>query len=453
MLDLTIEMIEKSINEKNIKELRKYFEEYNSVDIADLINELPVEKLLFIFKTVPSEWSAEVFTYLGSDAQEMLIKSFNAAEIEKITDELFSDDLVDFIEELPANLVRKVLRSVDKETRSDINKLLNYPEDSAGSLLTIEYLELKKSMTVEDALKRIRERGQDVDDISYAYVVDKTRAIVGYIELKTIILAALDEKIENLMEKDIVSVYVDDDKENVVEVFKHYDMSMLPVLNKNDKMIGVITIDDIVDVMEEEATEDIQMMSGSAPLDDNYLETGVFNMVRKRIGWLLILMISGVFTSIVIDKSEVVLAALPALAIFMPMLNGTAGNAGNQATGLVIRGISLNTITTKDWLRVIWKEIRVAMVLGLVMSLACYGWMWIEKVTGIINCDNTDIFFVASLAMFIAIFIAKSIGSSLPLLAKLCKLDPALMSGPLVTTIVDASTVALYYGLASVLLL
>ena len=319
--------------------------------------------------------------------------------------------------------------------------------------MTIEYLELKKSMTVATALERIRERGQDVADISYAYIVDKTRSIVGYIELKTLILASLEEKIEDLMEKDIVSVHVDDDKESVVEVFKHYDMSMLPVLNKHDKMVGVITVDDIMDVMEEEATEDIQMMSGSAPLDDIYLETGVFKMVYKRIGWLLILMISGIFTSIVIDKSDAVLATLPALAIFMPMLNGTAGNAGNQATGLVIRGLSLNTITTKDWLRVVWKEVRVAILLGLIMSIACYGWMWLEKFTGIIDCKETDIFLVASLAMFIAIFIAKTIGSSLPILAKLCKLDPALMSGPLVTTIVDASTVALYYGLASLLLM
>jgi len=453
MNELTLEMIEKSLSEKKIKELRRYFEEYNSVDIAELINELPVEKLLFIFKTVPSELSAEVFTYLNSDVQESLIKAFTGSDIEKLTEELYSDELVDFIEELPANLVRKVLRYIDKDTRKDINRLLNYPEDSAGSLLTIEYLELKKSMTISSALERIRERGQDVDDISYAYIVDKTRTIVGYIELKTLLLASPDDKIEDLMEMDIVSVKVDDDKQTVVETFKHYDMNMIPVVNKDDKMIGVITADDIMDVIEEEATEDIQMMAGSAPLDDNYLETGVFSMVRKRVVWLLILMLSGVFTSVIIDKSEVVLATLPALAIFMPMLNGTAGNAGNQVIGLVVRSLSLNSVQTKDWLRVLWKEMRVACVLGLIMSICCFGWLWLENAIGLIDCDNTKIFFVASLSMFISIFIAKSIGSGLPILAKVCKLDPAIMSGPLVTTIVDASTVALYYGLARLLLM
>ena len=453
MNELTLEMIEEAIVSKKVRDLRKYFEEYNSVDIAELINELSVDKLLFIFKTVPSEWSAEVFTYLNSEVQETLIKTFSGSDIENLIEELYSDELVDFIEELPANLVRKVLRYIDKDTRKDINRILNYPEDSAGSLITIEYLELKKSMTVGAALERIRERGQDVDDISYAYIVDKTRTIAGYIELKTLILSSPEKVLEDLMERDIVSVRVDDDRATVVETFKHYDMNMIPVVNKDDKMIGVITADDIMDVIEEEATEDIQMMSGSAPLDDNYLETGVFSMVKKRIVWLLILMLSGVFTSIIIDKSEVVLATLPALAIFMPMLNGTAGNAGNQAIGLVVRGISLNSILPRDWLRVLWKEVRVAFVLGFIMSLCCFGWLWLENALHLINCDDTSIYFVASVSMFISIFIAKSIGSGLPILAKVCKLDPAIMSGPLVTTIVDASTVALYYGLARLFLM
>ena len=286
-----------------------------------------------------------------------------------------------------------------------------------------------------------------------ALITKYNAEIVGYIELKTLLLADPEEKIESLMEMDIISVRVDDDRETVVETFKHYDMNMIPVVNKDDKMIGVITADDIMDVIEEEATEDIQMMAGSAPLDDNYLETGVFSMVRKRMVWLLILMLSGVFTSIIIDKSEVVLATLPALAIFMPMLNGTAGNAGNQAIGLVVRGISLNSITPKDWLRVLWKEVRVAIVLGLFMSLCCFGWLWLENALGLIDCSNEKIYFVAALAMFISIILAKSIGSGLPILAKVCKLDPAIMSGPLVTTIVDASTVALYYGLARLLLM
>lgn len=453
MEELNLELFKRLINEKKIAELRTIFNEYNSVDIAETINDLSEDELLFLFKVIPAYNSAEVFTYLSQEAKEKLISLFSSQDIQTVLEKIYTDDIVDFIEDLPTNLVRKVLKSIDKETRNDVNKILNYPEDSVASIMNIGYIELEKDDTCKQALKKVKMQGEKAESISYAYIVDSKRTLNGYISLKSIILADDNELIGNLMEKDLISVMFEDDKEAASLIFKKYDMSVLPVVNKENKLLGIITADDILDVITQEATEDIQIMSGSSPLEGAYLETSIFSLFKKRFGWLLILMISAVFTSMIISSSESVLITIPALAIFMPMLTDTAGNAGNQATGIVTRGISINTIETKDWFKVVWKEVRVAFLVGISMSLCAYGWLWIEKWLGIIEVADTSLFLVVSLSMFISILIAKTIGACLPILAKICKLDPAVMAGPIVTTLVDALTVALYYGLASLLLI
>ena len=453
MEELSLEKFQILIKEKQISKIRNIFDEYNSVDIAESIDELKEDELLFLFKVVPASNSAEVFTYLSQEAKEKLINLFSSQDIQKVLEEIYTDDIVDFIEDLPTNLVRKVLKSIDKETRNDVNKILNYPEDSVGSIMNIGYIELEKTDTCKQALERVRIQGNNAESISYAYIVDNKRTLKGYISLKNIILAGEEEIIGDIMEKDIISVMYEDDKEEASLIFKKYDMSVLPVVNKEDKLLGIITADDILDVVTEEATEDIQIMSGSSPLEGKYLDSSVFSLFKKRFGWLLVLMISAVFTGMIISKSEAVLISVPALAIFMPMLNGTAGNAGNQTTGIITRGVSLDTIEAKDWPNVVWKEIRVAVLVGLGMSICAYGWMWIEQWIGIIDVPDTSLFIVVSLSMFISIVIAKIIGASLPIIAKCCKLDPAVMAGPFVTTLVDALTVALYYGLAALLLI
>lgn len=455
MEELTLEMMLEVIDARNVSSLRKIFDEYNSVDIAELLECLPVKKAIFAFTTVPSSLTADVFTYLNEDYQEEIIESLKVADLKKILDELYSDELVDVIEDMPANIVRKILGSIDKSLRADINKLLSYKEDSAGTLMNIEYVELKQNDTCKSAIKKIREYAKDVETISYSYVVNSKRDLIGYISLKSILVSDDDVLITDIMEKDIINVCVDDDKEEVAATFKKYDLSSIAVTNKENKMLGIITADDIIDVIEEEATEDIEKMASMVALEEDYFDVSAFKMFTKRIGWLIILLFATTFSAIILSKAESAIATVACLATFMPMITATAGNAGSQTTALLIRGLSLGTIEVKDFFKALFKELLVGIMVGLSLAIVCYGWLWVEKSLGIVNVDtNThQVFLVVAISICSVVIVSKLIATILPIIAKALKLDPALMAGPLVTTIADAIAILIYFGIATTFLI
>ena len=452
---LTQEYLLSVIDARNVNELRNIFNEYNSVDIAELLNEVPINKTIYAFTTVPSSLTADVFAYLDDEYQQSIIESLKDADLKKILAELYTDDIVDVVEEMPTNIVRKILRSVDKTMRADINKLLSYKEDSAGSLMSIEYLELKSSDTCENALTKIRKLAKEVETVSWGYVVNTKRDLLGYVSLKTILSSNDEDLITDVMEKDIICVHVDDDKGDVAATFKKYDLSSLAVVSKENKMLGIVTADDIIDVIEEEATEDIEKMAKMLPLEEDYFEVSSFNMFKKRIGWLVILLAASTLSAIVLNSAEATIAAVGVLTTFMPMITGTAGNAGSQTTALLIRGLSLGTIKTKDFFKAMLKEFFVGVMVGACLGLFCYGWLWLEQITGIVVVEQNAnfVFLVVAASVFLVVVVAKLIATSLPIIAKLVRLDPAVMAGPLVTTVADAIAVLIYFSVAKQFLL
>ena len=452
---LTQEYLLSVIDARNVSELRNVFNEYNSVDIADLLKELPINKAIYAFTTVPSSLTADVFAYLDDDYQQSVIESLKDADLKKILAELYTDDIVDVVEEMPTNIVRKILRSVDKTMRADINKLLSYKEDSAGSLMGIEYVELKSSDTCASAIAKIRKLAKEVETVSWGYVVNTKRDLLGYVSLKTILSCEDDELITEIMEKDIICVHVDDDREDVAATFKKYDLSTLAVVSKENKMLGIITADDIIDVIEEEATEDIEKMAKMIPLEEDYFEVSSFSMFKKRIGWLVILLAASTLSAMVLNSAEATIATVGILTTFMPMITGTAGNAGSQTTALLIRGLSLGTIKTTDFFRALLKEFFVGVMVGACLGVFCYAWLWLEQVTGIVVVEkNTNfVFLVVAASVFLVVVVAKLIATSLPIIAKLVRLDPAVMAGPLVTTVADAIAILIYFSVAKQFLL
>lgn len=450
MVELTLDLLSTTIDSRDVAGLRKIFYEYNSVDIAELLQELPVNKTIFSFTTVPSSLTADVFSYLNDEYQQSVIEVLKEADLKKILQELYSDDIVEVIEQMPTNIVRKILRSVDKTLRSDINKMLSYQDDSAGTIMNIEYVELKQSDTCGSAIEKVRKQAKDLETVSYSYVVNSKRDLVGYVALKDILKSDDDMSISEIMEKDLISVNVDDDKETVANAVKKYDLSSIAVVNKENKMLGIITVDDVIDVIEQEATEDIQKMATMVPIEEDYFEVSAFEMFRKRIGWLIVLMLASTLSAIILSKAEDAIATIACLAVFMPMITATAGNAGSQTTALLIRGLSLGTIEIKDFFKALFKELSVGLMVGVCLGLACYGWLWIEKTTGIVNVDaNANaVFMVVSISACIVVVVAKCIATILPLVAKMLKLDPALMAGPLVTTIADAIAIMIYFTIA-----
>lgn len=455
MEEMTLELLSTTIENKNINELKKIFEEYNSVDLAELVQLLPINKTIFIFTIVPSYYTADVFTYLDDEYKQDVIESLKEADLKKILKELYSDDIVDVVEQMPANIVRKILSSVDKELRLKINKLLSYKDDSAGTIMNIEYVELKESDTCKSAIEKVRSLASEVETISYSYVVNSKRDLIGYVSLKEILSNKDSELIVDIMEKDIISVNVDDDKEEVAMTFKKYDLSSIAVVNKDSKMLGIITSDDIIDVIEQEATEDIEKMAHLLPLEEDYFKVSSFKMFKKRIGWLVVLMLASTLSAIILSGAESTIATIAVLTTFMPMITSTAGNAGSQTTALVIRGLSLGTIQTKDFFKALLKEFAVGLLVGVVVGAVCYGWLWVEKSLGIVDVPihANKIFLVVSISAFLVVIVSKIIGTILPLFAKLLKLDPAVMAGPLVTTIADALAILIYFNLAKEFLL
>ena len=448
-IELLLEQINELIQKGEISALRELLTELNVVDIAQIIEEIEQSDRLPVFRVLPKDLSAEVFAYLETDTQAELVRMINDAELERLLDEMFLDDTVDFLEEVPANVVTRVLAHSAPEARKLINRFLKYPEDCAGSIMTIEMVQLHTNFTAAQAIEQIRKTGVDKETVYTCYCTDRERHLLGSIPLLSLLLCDENELVGDIMEDDaqLISVNTLDDREEVADIVKKYDLLSVPVVDNENRLVGIITVDDIVDVIEEETTEDFEKMASLAPSDNEYLKTGVFKLAKNRIPWLLILMISGTFTGKIVEGYETLLSGFVALTASMPMLMGTSGNAGQQISTLMIRGLAVGEIELRDYFRVVFKELRVAAICGLVLGIANIGRMYLF-------CDGTlDVYLVVSLAMFFAVIVAKLIGCSLPIFAKLIRLDPALMAGPLISTLLDMITLSIYFALAKVFLL
>ena len=448
-LEMLVEKVPELISNGEISSLRELFSEMNAVDTALLMDELEAKERLFVFRVLPKDISADVFAYLESDSQEELVRMINDAELERLLDEMFLDDVVDFLEEVPANVVTRVLSHSDPETRKLINRFLKYPEDSAGSIMTIEMVQLHTSFTAAQAIEHIRKTGVDKETVYTCYCTDSHRRLLGSIPLLSLLLCDKETLVGDIMEEEpqFISVNTLDDREYVADIVSKYDLLSVPVVDNENRLVGIITIDDVVDVIEEEVTEDFEKMAAMTPSDDEYLKTGVFKLARNRILWLLILMVSGTFTGMIIEGYETLLSGFVALTASMPMLMGTGGNAGSQVSTLIIRGLAVGEIEIKDYFKIVLKELRVATVCGLVLGAANIVRMYF------FSEGTIEVFLVVSLAMFIAIVVAKLIGCSLPIFAKIIKLDPALMAGPMIATLVDIVTLVIYFALAKAFLI
>ena len=421
-------------------------------DIARLFEQMSEESMPLLFRLLPKEPAAEVFVELEPDSQELLIRGFSNSELKEVLDELYLDDTVDIIEEMPAGVVKRILRHADPVLRKSINEILQYPEDSAGALMTTEFVDLKRDMTVADALKRIRRTGTDKETINVCYVTDPARRLLGIVSLRTLLLAEEDAMIEDIMEKHVVSVATLEDKENVAQSFSHYDFIALPVVDTENRLVGIITVDDAIDVMEAEATEDIEKMAAMLPSDKPYLKMSVWETFRSRIPWLLLLMVSATFTGQIIARFENALSAFAILTAYIPMLMDTGGNCGSQASVTVIRGISLEEISFSDLFRVVWKEIRVAVICGVVLAAANFAKLMLVDRLIFGNDITMGIAAVICLTLVLTVLAAKVVGSILPLLAKKVGFDPAVMASPFITTVVDAISLIIYFQFASLLL-
>lgn len=429
-------------------QLKQELNEEQPANIAEYFEELSAEQQLFIFRLLSKDIAAEVFSYMDNDTQEHIVQSITDREVRNIVDEMFLDDTVDFLEEAPANLVKKVLRNTDAETRQLINRFLNYPENSAGSLMTIEFVGLRASMTVASALEYIKKVGMDKETIYTCYVIDAQRKLVGVVPLRTLICADDDVTVGDLMQDDVLSVNTLDDQEEVANIFKKYNWMAMPVTDKEGRMVGIITVDDIVDVIEQETTEDMELMNAVLPSDDEYLKMGVFALAKNRIPWLCVLMISGTLSAFVIGMYQDLLDSVVVLSSFMTIITGTGGNAGSQASAMIIRGLALGDIQMRDSLKVVFKELRVGLICGLMLASVNMLRMTLFGGGTTFNIDLT-----VSLSMGAAVVLAKTLGCMLPILAKAVKLDPAMMAGPLISTVVDAVALVVYFSIATVLIL
>ncbi len=445
--------IEALIEGKKYLTLRDIFVTMQPMDIAAVLGELEETRLPLMFRLLPKELAAETFIEMDPDEQELLIKGFSDAELKEVVDELYVDDAVDLVEEMPANVVKRILKSADPEMRRTINELLNYPEDSAGSIMTTEYVSLRPDMTAEDAIKRIRRGAVDKETIYTCYVTDNNNRLVGYVTLKSLLLAEDDAVISDLMGTDTISVTTTDDQEEVANTLSKYDMSAVPVVDKETRLVGIVTVDDAIDVMEEEATEDIEKMAAITPTDKPYLKLSPFELWKSRIPWLLLLMVSATFTGLIISSFEDALAAYVALTAFIPMLMDTGGNTGSQASVTVIRALSLGDLEFSDFFRVVWKELRVAALCAV--SLAAVNFLKIQLVDVWI-LGNTSVTVVVNLVICITlaftVICAKLVGCSLPMIAKKLGFDPAVMASPFITTIVDALSLLIYFQVARLML-
>lgn len=434
------------LNENNFNGIKEILIELNDYDIADILNEIDEVNLLKIFRLLKKDKAANVFSYLDIDLQQKLINKLTDKEQVNIIKNLYSDDAVDLLDELPSNVVKKILNNVDVQTRNDINNLLNYPENSAGSIMTVELIDIKAESTISEALKRIRKIANEQESIEISYVISNDRILLGSVNLKDIILNQPNKKIKNIMNDNVISVNTHTDQEEVANIMQNYDLTSIPVTDSENRLVGIITVDDIIDILEEETTEDIEKMAAIVPTEKPYLKLSILEIYKSRIPWLLLLMISATFTGKIIQHYEESLAAYVILTSFIPMLMDTGGNAGGQASVTIIRGLSLNEIKLKDIFKVIFKEFRVSILIGITLGITnFFKLLIIDKVSILVAL-------VVCLTLFITLILAKIIGCSLPILAKKCGFDPAVMASPFITTLVDAVSLITYFKIATIFL-
>ncbi len=434
------------LTEKKFSQLKQLLSTMNPVDLAGILEEMPQDSLPLVYRLLPKELAAEAFAEMDNDLQEILIQAFSDKELQEVLDELYLDDAVDIIEEMPANVVKRILRQTSPEVRKKINEILHYPEDSAGSIMTIEYVDLKKTMTVDEAFSRIRATGVDKETIYTCYVTNHDRKLEGLVTVRELLLSPKTAIIGEIMQTHVIAASTLDDKEKVANQLQKYDFLALPVVDQEYRLVGIVTFDDAMDVLQEENTEDIEMMAAITPTGKPYLKTSTTELWKKRVPWLLLLMVSATFTGKIIQAYESALAAQVALTAFIPMLMDTGGNAGSQASVTIIRGLSLGEIRMSDLLKIIWKEIRVAILCGLTLSIANFAKMMLLDQVGL------SVSLVVCLTLVVTVTIAKITGCTLPIVAKRIGFDPAVMASPFITTIVDALSLIVYFNFASVLL-
>ncbi|MGN0347400.1 MAG: magnesium transporter [Lachnospiraceae bacterium] len=442
-MEQNFEELQELIQTKQYTRLRQTMAEMNDADIASFLESLEGEELLKIFRILPKSLAADVFSYLDMENQHSIITRLSDKEAANIINNLMADDATDLLEEMPANIVKKLLANANAETRRDINHLLRYPEDSAGSVMTVEYVDLKENITVQQAIERIKKIGIDSETINICYVLDNKRTLIGTVALRYLLLSEPDEIIGEIMHENVVSIHTMMDQEEVARQFKKYDFTSMPVVDNENRLVGIITVDDVVDIIEEEATEDIEKMAAIVPSDKPYMKTSVFELWKKRMPWLLLLMISATFTGGIIASFEDALSSCAILVAYIPMLMDTGGNAGGQASVTIIRGLSLNDIEFKDWFRVIWKEFRVAIICGISLAAA--------NMLKLLFIDRVGIMVAITVCgtLVLAVLIAKLVGCTLPMIAKKIGFDPAVMASPFITTIVDALSLLIYFQIAT----
>ena len=437
-----IEKIESLIDEKKYSEIKKTLNEMNEHDIAEILEELPHKELVKIFRLLNKDIAADVFSYMETDKEAEIIESLTEKEAVDIINDMAADDATDLMDEIPANVVHRLLKKVDSDTRRDINQLLKYPENSAGSIMTVEYLDFKEDLTIKEALKKIRQDYDEKETINICYVVDNKRKLIGKVTLKDLVVNNEDKLIKDIMNDDIKSVNTLMDQEEVAKIIQDYDITAVPVVDSENKLVGIITIDDVIDIIEEEATEDIEKMAAITPTEKSYLKLSIFDIWKSRIPWLLLLMISATFTGKIIQHYESALATCVILTSFIPMLMDSGGNAGGQASVTIIRALSLNDVEFSDILKVIWKEFRASILIGITLSIANFlKLMFIDRVT-------IDVALVVCSTLILVVIIAKIIGCTLPIFAKKIGFDPAVMASPFITTIVDAVSLFIYFQIA-----
>ena len=441
-----MEEIIELLEQNKLAELKEILINENPIDIADVFEDFPKEKYLIIFKLLPKDFSSEVFSYLSPEKQQEVIENITDDEIKFIVEDMYLDDTVDFIEEMPANIVDKILKNTSTDKRKLINQILKYPENSAGSVMTVEYISFKDNYTVKQAIEYYRKVAIDKEETDICFVTDTKKKLVGIISLKTLILSKDDSYIQDEMDTNFISVLTQDDQEEIASLFRKYDLTTMPVVDHEDRLVGVITVDDIVDVIDQENTEDIQKMAAMNPSDEEYLKESVLSLAKHRILWLLVLMISATFTGLVIKKYEDILQSAVYLAVFIPMLMDTGGNAGSQSATLVIRGIALEEIEFSDIFKVIWKEFRVSILVGFILSAV--NFIRIYYFTN----SSIETSLVVAISMFLTVIMAKVVGGVLPLIAKSLKIDPAIMASPLITTIVDTAALIIFFKLSVIFL-
>ena len=443
---MDIQALLELLERRDLHALRAALLEENEVDIAEFLEELPQDKIVVVFRALPKEMAAEVFSNLEPDTQQVIIQSATDQEVSAIVEELYVDDAVDMLEELPANVVKRVLKAARPDTRKLINQFLNYPDNSVGSIMTAEFTDLKQSMTVAQAIAHIRRTGENSESVYTCYVTDAGRRLEGVLTIKELLLAQDEQRIADLMETDVITAETTEDQEEAVARMMKYDFISLPVVDKEGRLVGIVTVDDVMDVMEEEATEDFEKMAAMAPSEKPYLKTSVLSLAKHRILWLLVLMISGMITGGILGRYEAAFSVMPLLVTFIPMLTDTGGNAGSQSSTLVIRGMAVGEIQLKDFAKVFWKELRVSMLVGVVLSAVNFVRLIITYP------GNQMVALTVALALFVTVLLAKTVGGVLPMVAKLCHADPAIMAAPLITTIVDAISLVVYFRIACALL-